>query len=201
MSAPSDVQTLTPPSKTRHSEIPPIPPVPPGDGGGGDGAGGWESGPPIPAAKLAMIIFLGSVTMLFIGLLGAYLVLRGGLNPWPPPGMPARPDGLWGSTGLILASSFALVMAGRRLKSGASGFLGLLVTSGLLGIAFLVVQVILWQSQFDSGLFLRNNVYAGVFYLLTGVHFLHVFAGVVYWAVIAFKAKAGAFRPKDQFTR
>ena len=54
-----------------------------GDGGGGGddggGDGGWdrgESGPPISVEKLGLLVFIGSLSMLFAGLLSGYVVYR-----------------------------------------------------------------------------------------------------------------------------
>ncbi len=206
MSIPSEAQILPSPPGSAQAPDRPLPPLPPGGGGGGGRGDGpafgstpYESGPPIPAAKLAMMVFLGSVTMLFVGLMGAYLVLRGGLTPWPPPGMPPRPVGLWGSTALIGMSSLMLLVASRRLRRDAQqGFRLTLVLTAVFGVAFLVVQVILWRSQFAAGLQFKNNVYAGVFYLLTGAHFIHVVGGVVALAGVGLRAFRGGYRSQSR---
>jgi len=49
----------------------------------------------------------------------------------------------------------------------------------VLGLAFLVGQVLAWRQMEARGFFLSGNPSSSFFYLLTGMHALHLLGGVV----------------------
>ncbi len=159
---------------------------PPDEGGGGGGGDGesHESGPPISPEKVGVIVFIVFVTMLFAGCLSAYSVIRISTRPWPPPGFPPLPRGLWGSTAVIVASSLALVWGTRAARLGRPGpaRAGLGATT-LLGFGFLALQVLLWRRSLLAGLPIAGTLYGAFFYTLTGLHALHVLGGLLVLAV------------------
>jgi heme/copper-type cytochrome/quinol oxidase subunit 3 len=134
----------------------------------------------VPNAVLGMLIFLGTEAMLFAGLISAFLVLRAGMETWPPPDQPRFPLGLTRiNTTILLTSGWTMIRArglllgGRRLE--VSGWLGL---TAALGSAFLLVQGIEWVRLVRHGLTMVGGVYGGLFAALIGVHGLHVLGGV-----------------------
>lgn len=87
---------------------------------------------------------------------------------------------------VILLSSGATVHAAQVfLKKGNLKqfriWLGLTI---LLGVAFIGGQVLEYQHLMHEGLTLQSSVYGTSFYSLTGVHGLHVVAGIVALAII-----------------
>jgi heme/copper-type cytochrome/quinol oxidase subunit 3 len=136
-----------------------------------------ESGPPVESGRFAVWLFLGSEVLLFAGLIGSYLFLRTGVRDFPAPG--AALDRLFVAcnTLLLVASSFT---ATRAVKSGTDGRRArwLLLTL-LLGGAFLALQLREYLGLAASGILPRTNLYWSCFFVLTGVHGLHVFGGLV----------------------
>ncbi len=126
----------------------------------------------VSSAQLGVWIFLATATMLFAGFTSAYLVRQTG-SDWRPIPLPPL---LWLNTGVILASSFSLERGRARLhaRSGRRW----LLAAWLLGIAFLAGQVMAWKFLADRGVYLPTNPHSSFFYILTGVHGLHVMGGL-----------------------
>ena len=131
---------------------------------------------PLPAAKVALGVFLAVVGSLFALLVGAYL-MRMQLADWRPP---PKPGILWLNTGLLVLSSAALVWAQDAEERGKAGSVrtGLLV-SGIAALAFLAGQIVAWRELSDAGYFLASNPANSFFYLLTAAHGLHLAGGLV----------------------
>lgn len=161
--------------------------------GGGPPARGRIPG--LSPARIGMAMFLGSETMFFTGLLGAYLVLRQSSQVWPPPGLPRLPIAVtWANTAVLAASCFAMARALAALKARSPGRLERALTlTTLLGIIFLAVQGSEWIRLVHHGLTVSSGVYGGTFYVLIGVHGLHVLGAVVWLILVLFRARASRF--------
>ncbi len=140
---------------------------------------------------LGMRLFLASLAMVFAATLVGYLAVRARAESWPPPGVPPLPSTLWMSTVLLLASSATMAWAKGGLRRGDPRALrwGLACTL-LLGLAFLLSQTLNWFALVAVNLTIRTNLYAFTFYLLTGLHALHVLGGLVPLAVVTRRAFA-----------
>ncbi len=177
------------------------PPEPPRDFGGGGGRGGdgdaHEGGAPEGSAEIGFAFLLLSIATLFVAFLGAYLFMRRNAEVWPPPGSPRAPDGLWISTGLLVASSAALARAPlerrRRRTAQVRRWLGATL---LLGVVFLLVQSWLWSDLLAQGLTTDSNAYGTLFYSLTGLHALHVLGGLAFLGTALLGAAAATASPR-----
>lgn len=150
--------------------------------------------PLIPSARLGLFLFLAAETMLFGGLIGAFLVFRFGSPRWPPQGMPALPVLVTMINTIVLfgscwpaARGLAAIRRGDRagLRQG-------LTTTCLLGCVFLLVQGSEWVRLVDYGLKLSSGPYGSTFYVLIGFHALHVL-GAVAWLLVIY---AGTLRQR-----
>ena len=139
-------------------------------------------------------LFLASLGMLFAASMVAYLIIRVRADAWPPPGMPSLPGGLWIGTALLLASSGTVEWARRAIRAGSSAGPGMAVT-WLLGLAFLVAQVLNWSSLLGAEVSASTNLYGFTFYTMTGLHGLHVIGGLLPMAFVTFKALTGTYTP------
>jgi cytochrome c oxidase subunit 3 len=137
--------------------------------------------------RLGTLVFLMAGTMLFAGLVGAYIVLRYGGGPWPAPGMPPLPVRLAGaSTAAIVLSGLALRRATRALGGlDAVGLRRWLTRAAVLGVLFLGFQVAQWSRLLARGLGFAATTYGTIFYVLTGAHAVHALSGIVWLLVIA----------------
>jgi cytochrome c oxidase subunit 3 len=163
------------------------PPRPPGGHGGEGGGGGDPGGPPeparrpAPAALLAFAFVLVGIATLFLAFLLAFVLLRRNAGEWPPAGAPLPPKGLWASTATILASSFTLSRASHAPSPASRR--RRLATTLALGLAFLLLQALLWRDLLRAGLTTDSSAYGALFYSLTGLHALHLVAGLVFLGV------------------
>jgi cytochrome c oxidase subunit 3 len=146
------------------------------------------TGASLPAATVGLGVFLAVVVTLFVLLISAYF-MRMELTDWAQ--MPA-PRLLWFNTGVLILSSVALQyaeVAARRGRMEDVG--GGLVAGGLLAFAFLAGQLLAWQQLNAEGYFLATNPANAFFYLLTGLHGLHLLGGLVALALTADKVWRG----------
>jgi cytochrome c oxidase subunit 3 len=134
-------------------------------------------------AQLGLWMFLATVTMLFAAFTSAYLVRQGG-DDWKPIELPGI---LWVSTLVLAASSVAVERARhsaeRRCWAHASAAMAIAVT---LGVGFLTVQSVAWRSLMAAGVYLPATPHSSFFYMMTGVHAIHVVAAllVLLWGAI-----------------
>jgi cytochrome c oxidase subunit 3 len=160
-----------------------------------------RSGPPAPAARVGLRVLLGVIAVLF-GLFVIALLVRSRLPDWQAlAGAPTSPlaglGPLWVNTALLAASSLALHAASVTARRGklAATRLGLAL-GGALALAFLAGQGWVWQQFVASGHFVASHPAASFFYLLTGVHGLHLAGGLVALGRTAARAWRDASRER-----
>jgi cytochrome c oxidase subunit 3 len=146
---------------------------------------------------LGMAVLLASLSMLFVASLVGFLLIRSRATVWGPPGGPGLPSGLWISTMLLLASGAALELGRARLRAGRQrAFRRALAATWLLGVAFLASQILNAFALAARGVTARSGLYGFTFYLLTGLHALHVLGGLVPLAIVTGHAQAGRYSPE-----
>src|SRR5688572_100104 len=162
----------------------------PGDGGPGQPNGGIAA----DSTRLGLWLFLGTVTMLFVGFTSAYLVRRGSAD-WRPLAVPAM---LWWNTAAIAASSVTLEVARRRLRGWApAGAMPWVAATGVLGALFAVGQVLAWRALAARGFYLETNPHHAFFYVLTGAHLVHLAGGLVWFGVVLSRVRRLAYVPGE----
>jgi cytochrome c oxidase subunit 3 len=160
------------------------------------------------AARLGMWLFLATEVLLFGGLFVAYVVYRymfgeafvesskliethfGAIN-----------------TVILITSSLTVALAHHHVEHGASRKAGLLLAvSVLAGVAFLGIKAIEYSHHFGAGeLPGRYYTYEGVqahgapmfwslYFLMTGLHGIHVVIGMGVLAVLAFRCWRGDYQ-------
>ncbi len=148
--------------------------------------------PAVENAMLAVVLFIGTETMLFTAIVGVLAFFRASSLAWPPPGQPYLPAPItWANTGVLLASAFAMHAGVVALRANRLPALRRdLALACALGVTFLVVQGVEWVRLVRHGLTLTSGLYGTTFYSLIGLHGLHVF-GAVCWLLAVV---AGAWR-------
>jgi cytochrome c oxidase subunit III len=134
--------------------------------------------PLVSSPRLAMALFIAAETMLFGGMIGAFLVFRFGSKTWPPEGLPLLPIGLTTVNTLVLfASCVPMARAVAAMRRGdATGLRSGLLLAATLGVVFLAIQGTEWARLIGHGLTITSGPYGGTFY---GIHV----AGAVGWLV------------------
>jgi len=161
-----------------------LPPPPTNyDGGSGNSGGAF----PLSRAYIGMWVLLTAIIMLFAGLSSAYIVLHG-LPQWQNITVPRI---VWANTLVLFASSVALEFARHAVRRNQpAGVRQWMAVSGILGISFLVGQVIAWRQLVAAGVYLSTTIHSSFFYVLTGVHALHLLGGLVGLGVVLQKSFA-----------
>jgi cytochrome c oxidase subunit 3 len=125
--------------------------------------------------KFALWVGMASIIMMFAALTSAYIVRQAAGN-WLEYRMPGI---FYINTIVILLSSFTLHGSFLSYKAGKEFlYKGLLVVSFLLGIAFVVMQYIGWDELYQIGIYLTGNPSGAFFYVITGLHAVHVLGGI-----------------------
>jgi cytochrome c oxidase subunit 3 len=152
-----------------------------------------RAGTPTAAATVGLRVLLGVISALF-GLLAIALLVRSRLPDWQAlAGVPGAPlvglGALWLNTALLGSSSIALQGASSAARRGRLGAARLaLALAGAFAFAFLGGQAAVWQQFMASGHFVASNPATSFFYLLTGLHGLHLAGGLVALARTAWRA-------------
>lgn len=130
--------------------------------------------------RLGIWLFLASEVMLFASLFSAYALLRLGAPTWPDQAAVLSVPLATLNTALLLASSATVVAALAAARARQFGryrlFMGLTILGGL---AFLAVKVVEYGDKVAAGLLPSTDVFLGLYFTMTGLHALHVLAGVV----------------------
>jgi cytochrome c oxidase subunit 3 len=140
----------------------------------------------VQPARIALWVFLAVITSLFGLFISAYFIRMGhghgaehGISDWHSV---TKPPILWFNTAMLILSSIAMQAARGTLKSNKRARVsGYLYAGGAFAILFLAGQLIAWHQLYDSGFGLRNGPAGAFFYVLTGVHGLHLLGGLIVW--------------------
>jgi len=130
--------------------------------------------------KLGIWLFLASEVMLFGSLFSSYVLLRTGAESWPVQSSILNIPLATLNTIILISSSVTMVLSWAALKmndfSKYKLYMGL---TFLCGVGFLVVKGFEYGSKFEHGLLPSVNNFLGIYFVLTGLHGLHVIGGMI----------------------
>ena len=144
----------------------------------------------LAAGSFGMILFLGSVVMLFGATILGLLAIRLDSSTWPE-NLPASAGVAWTSTVILCLSSATMqwaVVASRHGRPRSTRWaVGL---SLLLGLGFLYFQTLAWIEWNDAIRIMIDEAQAAQlaltgFNVLTAIHAAHVIGGLIPLIVIA----------------
>jgi cytochrome c oxidase subunit 3 len=142
--------------------------------------------------RFGVILFLASELLFFGGLFAAYFALRSRTSPWPPAHVELDLPLAAVATAVLVVSSLTLHLG---LTAGERGNLRGLRTwtwvTIALGAAFLGMQLWDWAHLDFS---VSTDAYGTIFYAMTGLHGLHVAAGLLLLLVLLGRMAQGAYR-------
>jgi cytochrome c oxidase subunit 3 len=149
------------------------------------GGQGERGGPSAPhgTRRVGLWVFMVVVAALFM-LFGIAYVMRMAYGDWRA--IHYVPWQLWSSTALLALGSLAWERAWRQARQGrrtaarqaCGGALG-------LALAFVVSQLAAWQALLSQDYGVAGNPANSFFYLITGLHGLHVIGGVLAGGVVS----------------
>jgi heme/copper-type cytochrome/quinol oxidase subunit 3 len=131
---------------------------------------------------LGMWLFIASEVMLFGALFSAYALLSMSAPSWPA-GRDILSLPLGVTNTMVLMSVTTLAWRARALPP--AGAKQLLRLASLLALVFLAVKAVEYANDVATGLVPRANTFLAMYFALTGLHALHVIAGLVanFWVM------------------
>ncbi len=163
--------------------------------GAGHGAGHADAATAYEAAKLGIWTFLATEVLLFGGLFTAYIVFRlkfpqlfradyvhlnrvlGAIN-----------------TIVLICSSLTVALGIAAIRKGKQGSLKLFLSlTILLAGVFLAIKYFEWTEKFALGLFPGTDVFFSLYFMMTGLHGLHVLGGMLVLGAMLVLAGRGRF--------
>ena len=140
---------------------------------------------------LGMLIALGSFSMLFVALLASYGILRSRSAIWMSYTIGTIPLFLaWVNTVVILISSITLFMASKaNERENKILTLNQIYTTIIIGLVFLSLQIILWNMLINDDFTITSHQAGSVFYMLSGLHGLHILGGLISLIWLIFKIR------------
>lgn len=126
--------------------------------------------------KLGLAVFLAVIGAIFALFASAY-IMRMDFSDWQDAPMPRI---LWLSTIVLIVSSLSLHLGVAAARVNEIGWVrGALAGGMATGVAFLILQWLAWGELRASGYALSGGPASSFFYLLTGLHALHICGGLI----------------------
>src|SRR5580692_8530245 len=151
-------------------------------------------------ARLGLVVALTAVVMIFVSYSSAYVVRQGLPTLDPRTGTLVRdwlplqlPNFLLVNTLVLLISSLTMELARRQaVRMGAASAdeshpststetdrMPWLALTAILGLSFLAGQWLVWRELAARGFYVATSPSSSFFYLLTGMHGIHLFGGIL----------------------
>lgn len=139
--------------------------------------------------RTGLYVFMGVATALFSLITVAYY-MRMKLGGWQ---MLDDPFILWPNTAILLIGSIIMQRASRlsrlgKLAQARRAFFA----GGFAGFLFLGGQLFAWQDLMEMGFYANVNPSYAFFYVITGLHGLHLLGGLLAWGNALFKTLGNA---------
>ncbi len=133
------------------------------------------------AARSGIWLGIAAITMSFAALTSAIIVRQGSDPEWQHIQLPPI---VYFNTLVLLSSSLTLELARRKPGQEPARRLPWLLVTLSLGLLFVLGQFLAWRQLAARGVFLATNPSSSFFYVLTGVHGLHLLGGIAALAYV-----------------
>jgi cytochrome c oxidase subunit III len=154
--------------------------------------------------KLGMWLFIASDSATFGALLLSYIYLRAQSPAWPTVFHSAQSIAMASAMAAVLLASSVTMLFAVRAASAARTKIATRHTfaTAVGGVVFLFLHLNEWRSLYNEGLRLTGSpwgtpLFGATFFTLTGLHMLHVAAGVLYLAFISRRLAGGVCHPDE----
>ena len=151
--------------------------------------------------KLGIWLFLASEVMLFGALFSTLVLLRTSANTWPHGWQELNIPLATLNTFVLIFSSVTVVLAWANLRVGKlkRAKMDLLITL-LCGLGFMIIKSIEYATKFQHHHYPSTNNFFATYFVLTGLHGLHVLGGMVVFTYLLLTADKWYETHRDQFT-
>lgn len=148
------------------------------------------------AGKIALWCLIGSEVIIFGGAVAAFVLMRWAHPEWVHE---AAHLNFWAgafNTFVLLTSSYTMALAvagvheGDRMAVGRNLFFTL-----CLGALFLLVKWGEYSAKFHHGIYPSTNTYWSFYFLMTGLHGLHIIAGLIVLGILFIRDAADSLVP------
>lgn len=157
------------------------------------GLGPVPSEMPRPPSRVGLWVFLAVVGGLF-ALFASAFTMRTDTSDWQQLQMPPV---IWLNTVILFFGSVFLHFAAVAARNGdARSLRANLAAGGLSTVGFLGGQLLAWQALVAEGLLLAGNPAVSFFYVITGLHGLHIFGGLVGLGRVGLRLWSGTALPQ-----
>lgn len=145
------------------------------------------------AERVALVVFLVVATVVFSLFTVSYFI-RMELPDWQPL---AEPTLLWFNTGLLVVSSILFQWARNIVgREEQRNLMTAFVGGGVFALMFIVGQLLTWQYLQAQGLYVNSNPANAFYFLMTGLHAIHLLGGLWVWSKSSIRLLSGG-EPKD----
>jgi len=135
--------------------------------------------------KFMMYLAIASIIMIFAAFTSGYIVRRAEGN-WLTFDLPAMFNI---SSILIVLSSLTMHWAFLSAKKNQIGTLKIAISiTAILGAAFCYTQLLGWREMVSIGVYLTGNPSGSFVYVISLVHALHLFGGLVFLSIVLIKS-------------
>ena len=147
------------------------------------------------SSKLGMWLFLGTEILLFGGLFTAYAIFRA---KYPEMFMEQHLElnkklGAI-NTCVLIFSSLTMAMGVSAIQRGKQKATAILIFITILcGLAFGVVKYFEYSAKFHHHIYPDTSIFFSLYFMMTGLHMLHVFVGLVILATLLVLTMKGKF--------
>ena len=151
--------------------------------------------------KLGIWLFLASEVMLFGALFSTLILLRSSAPTWPHGYKLLNVPLATVNTFVLIGSSVTVVLAWAYLRLGdlKKGKIFLALTL-LCGFGFMGIKSYEYAHKFHEGHFPSTNNFYATYFVMTGLHGLHVLGGMIVFTYLLFTADKWFGSNRDQFT-
>jgi cytochrome c oxidase subunit 3 len=162
--------------------------------------------------KIGMWLFLFTELLFFGGMFLLYSVFRS-QHPAEFHAAAQEENLLLGSinTAILLTSSFTIAIAIAAIRKGSKILSSYMQAATILfGICFLIIKYFEWSAKIAKGIYPNSpallnqgkgdNLFFGLYYVMTGIHGIHVLIGIIVIAIMFVYTRRGVI-DRDSFAK
>lgn len=135
--------------------------------------------------NILLTFTLAGITALFFAFSAAYLYTRITMDI-PPIKLPSL---FFVNTGLLLGTSYTMILAKKAyINDNTDLYKKMLAVTIVISVIFVIAQLIAWQQLFGQQIFINYSTTASYVYVISGLHFTHVLAGLPFLGLFLWTA-------------